>query len=285
MDRPAYILAALSAIGAASLALYLTPSEAKKAPTPTSEKPFARAAQGKALFEEKCRAVAGEKIYRKVENVEGVLLLKVRPKVGAKEWADPMWPGAAFARESQGDGYITTFLGYEYSSSPSGQPVMPQYRGYITTDRRSGGLPGYQFVEVVDDKDGKRYRYSGENKEHEIVDSILGGGDGKRHKVYGWVLEKALSTRPSSRYAVTFEDHVIAEERSLGIASSTIKVIDTSTNEVMGEMTRYAWSPSGPSAANPSPWLRALRCPDHAVGTGAATRKFVDQILIPAKGK
>ena len=35
--------------------------------------------KAKALFDERCKT-AGEKIYRTVENVEGVLLMKVRPE-------------------------------------------------------------------------------------------------------------------------------------------------------------------------------------------------------------
>src|SRR5436305_14419752 len=73
-----------------------------------------RVKSGKELYEEKCKTVAGEKIYKKIENVEGIVLLKVRPEAGDREWADRMWPGAAFARESRTDEYITTFLSYEH---------------------------------------------------------------------------------------------------------------------------------------------------------------------------
>lgn len=252
-----------------------------------------RAKAGKALWEEKCRTVAGEKIYRKVENVEGLVLLKVRPQAGDREWTDPMWPGAAFAREATADHYITIFLGYEYAAGePNGEPgvVNPKSRGYIVTDRRSGSLPGYRYVDVVDDKDGKRYRYTGSEK-------VVGGKDTnapgvqmalKKNpnydlNVYRWTLDKVLAPDPAPRYGITYEDHVIAEDRALGVASSTVKVLDLRTKEVLGEMVRYAWTP-GASTTNPSPWLSAYRCPDHAVGTEAATRKFVDQILVPKKG-
>lgn len=40
---------------------------------------------------------------------------------------------------------------------------------------------------------------------------------------------------------MTYEDHVVPEERALWLASSTVKVINRQTNEVLGEMTRYAW--------------------------------------------
>ena len=255
----------------------------------------ARMTDGKTLFNEKCATVAGEKIYRKVENVEGLLLMKVRPQAGDTEWANRDWPGAAFAREAYGSDFIATFLGYEYGSSTldgTPTPIRPDYRGYISTDRRSGGVPGYRWVEVIDEKDGNRYRYTGSNKIVGRKDTTAKGVQMAMEKdpnydlnIYRWSLDKALSTQPSPRYGVTYEDHVIPEERYLGVASSTVKVLDLKTNEVLGEMTRYAWSPGAPSRINPSPWLTAYRCPDHARGTSEATRKFVDQILIPAKEK
>lgn len=260
------------------------------AATPDQMTPAERAKAGKALFEEKCRTVAGEKIYRKVDNVEGLLLLKVRPQAGAREWADSMWPGAAFASEAFGDGYLNTFLGFEYSGSPLGEPVSTLRRGYINTDHRAGGLPGYRYVDVIDAKDGKRYRYAGSNK-------VVGRKDVSASNVkinlerdanydlniYGWVLDKTPTIGSAPRYGVTYEDHMIPADRALGVASSTVTVLDLKTNEILGEMTRYAWSP-GTSGGNPSPWLTAYKCPSHAAGSDALTRKFVDQILIPKKG-
>lgn len=258
-------------------------------------KTVAPAKSGKALFEEKCRTVAGEKIYRKVEDVEGVLLLKVRPRRGERALADPMWPGAAFGRELAGDGYITSFLGYEHSASPKGEPVTPAYRGYITTDyqpKNPSNLPGYRYVDVIDETDGKRYRYSGSVKvvgrkdtKAPAVARELQANPNLDLNVYRWTLDKTPASDPAPRYGVTFEDHVIPQERALWVASSTVKVLDLKTNEVLGEMTRYAWSPGLPSPANPSSWLTAWRCPDHAVGTGEATRKFADQILMPRREK
>jgi hypothetical protein len=254
-----------------------------------------RMTDGKVLFEEKCRTIAGEKIYRKVENVEGVLLMKVRPERSDRELADRNWPGAAFARESRGDEFITTFLGYEYGGEVLGgafEPVRRDYRGSISTNRRPGGLPGYRWVEVIEEKDGKRFRYAGSNKVVGRMDVNATNVkiDLQRNpnfdlNIYGWVLDKTLATGQSPRYGVTYEDHVIPEDRYLGIAGSTVKVLDLKTKEVLGEMIRYAWSPGAPSRDNPSPWLTAYRCPDHARGTNAATRKFVDQILIPTKEK
>jgi len=243
---------------------------------PASMTPLQRAEAGKVLWEEKCRTVAGERIYKTVPDVEGLVLLKLRPEAGSREWADTMWPGAAFARENMADGYINTFLGYEEAFAFGGipRPITKAYRGYINTSYKAGPkqYPGYRYVDVIDEKDGQRYRYTLAYKS-------------RPNSKIGWidtVLEKSPTSDPAPRYGVTYEDHVIPEERALGVASSTVKVIDLETGEVLGEMLRYAWSTPA-SRANPSPWLTAHRCPDHAVGTDAATRKFVDQVIIPRK--
>lgn len=239
--------------------------------------------QGKAAlayWENKCKTVAGEKIYRKVEGVEGVLLLKVRPIAADPEWYDRNFPGAAFAKEAYGNYYIETFLGYEHSPSPTGEPVSPTRRGFITTDFNSSdpsNKPGYRYVDVIDEKDGTRYRYSGRWEEPWLKDKKWLKGYIK------FYLDRVPAPDPAPRYAVTYEDHVIPEERAMGVASTTLKVIDTQTNEVMGELTRYAIAGGFEQHTVSPPWLNAYRCPNQSVGTEAATRKFVDQILIPAE--
>lgn len=247
---------------------------------PAAMTPLQRAEAGQALWKEKCRTVAGEKIYKTVADVEGLILLKVRPRAGAPEWADPNWPGAAFAKEARRDEYITTFLGYEYATRTKGVPneITKTMRGYIETDRRPGLMdrPGYRYVDVIDPADGQRYRYTGRWAEPWQHDKSYLKGYIK------FYLDRARAPDPAPRYGVTFEDHVITEDRALGVASSTVRVIDLETDKVLGEMLRYAWStPVG--SANPSPWLTAYRCPDHEVGVAEATRKFVDQVLIPRK--
>ena len=84
---------------------------------------------------------------------------------------------------------------------------------------------------------------------------------------------------PVARYAVTFEDAVIPEERAVGLASSRVTVVDTQTNEVLGEMDRYVFHPGvgqGPSGS----WQIADKCPGVLFGSGQATRQFVDHVLV-----
>ncbi|PLK47612.1 hypothetical protein [Uliginosibacterium sp. TH139] len=239
-----------------------------------------RAKAGEALFEDRCKSVAGIRIYKTVADVEGIVLLKVRPKAGEREWSDPMWPGAAFALEDSGENYINTFLGYEQAlgSGSSWTPITPTSRGYINTTFSPGApynLPGYRYVDVVEEGTGARWRYSLAQKPRPT--SKIGWVD--------TVLERQPAPVEGPRYGVMYDDHVIPEERALGLASSTVKVLDLKTNEVLGEMTMYSWTPSKPNPANPTPWLTARRCGSNSKLSDAKTRQFADQILLPRKDK
>lgn len=243
------------------------------------EEYLAKIKKAEALYKEKCRTVAGIRIYKTVPDVEGLLLMKIRPERTDRDLANPMWPGAAFGGEVYGDSYITSFLGYEYRAIDK-RGVVSSVRGYINTDQRPGGLPGYRWVEVVDPKDGQRYRYSARYDEPWQTD--------KRY-LKGYIrfnLDRAPSpSQTPPRYAVTFEDHVIPEERALWVASSTVKVLDLTTNEVLGEMTRYAMSYIH-APRHSMPWLNHSICPQmNVTGYLDSTRKVVDEILIPKKEK
>lgn len=255
------------------------------------EEYLARIKEAEALYKDKCEKVAGIKIYKTVPDVEGLLLMKIRPERTDRELADPNWPGAAFGGEAYGDSFITSFLGYEYRAVNK-DGVMAPSRGYIGTIKNPGGLPGYRWVEVPDPKDGQRYRYTGSNKVTGQKDPTaynvqleLKKNPNYDMNVYQWSLDKTPTSKTPPRYAVTFEDHVIPEERALWVASSTVKVLDLKTKEVLGEMTRYAMSYIH-VPRHSMPWLNHSICPTmNMTGDLYSTRQFVDQILIPKREK
>ena len=74
--------------------------------------------EAEAVFNEQCKT-AGEKIYRTVDNVEGIMLLKVVPESPVSADAktrDPMWDNAAL-QENEGIRFIGKFLGLYGGSS------------------------------------------------------------------------------------------------------------------------------------------------------------------------
>jgi hypothetical protein len=254
-------------------------------------------AKAETIYNNACKNIAGEKIYKTVPDVEGILLMKVRPNATDKEYSDPSWPGAAFALEADGDSYIMSFLGYEQSTSHKGNPVTPEHRGVINPESRPdspSNLPGYRWVDIVDPTDGKRYRYTLVKKITGKLDTTavnvrieLAKNPNMDLNIYRIVLDRQPAPDPAPRYAVTFEDHVIPEERALWVASSTVKAVDLKTKDVLGEMVRYAMSyVHVASSSNPGPWLTETWCPAHGGSvTTYTTRYFADQILIPAKEK
>jgi hypothetical protein len=261
----------------------LTACSGHLAETSNSRDPKARLARAEAIFQERCKT-AGEKIYRTVEDVEGVFLMKIRPS--GVNYGDQFALTDPYGDDSTGDTYIKTFLiGYHAKSSPPVRGAPP---------RR-----GYKYVEAIDPADGKRYRYTGSVREVEERLSGLSGGGTVR--ITKFALDKTPAQGSQPRYGVTYEDISTREEREYWVAGSSLKVIDLKTNEVMAERIGYMMDRGqGNTSGGRSPWFWAA---DHACptfqrnpfypipsGHGASaqsnqTEDFVEKILKPVQEK
>ncbi len=94
--------------------------------------------QAEAVFKQQCDK-ASEKIYRTVDNVEGIMLLKVLPEENSFKHSDahnPMWEDAAL-QSYAGDGFIRTFLGHH-----------------------TNGI-GYLYIDVLQENQTDVIRYTG----------------------------------------------------------------------------------------------------------------------------
>ena len=165
--------------------------------------------QAKAVFDEQCKK-AGEKIYRTVDNVDGVMLVKIRDKGDiALHLNDPMFEDAVVsARYDQGGTYIASFLNKSKIK-----------------DSRSV-IKAYKFVDVLKE-DGSISRYV-EYKGHGSIDEERDG-----------VIKNPDNP---ARYAVTYENNVDPELRKHWVAGTTIKIIDRQTNELLAEKTIFAFA-------------------------------------------
>ena len=201
----------------------------------------------KARFDQLCQN-AGEKIYRTADNVDGILLLKVRgddEKYQSNRYnprKDQMWEDAAVESEFDREAYIEEFL-LPYTSS----------------------FPRYIYADVLQ-KNGLVIRYS------------------RQRENQNWVMEQKPTPHPRARYAVTYENDISWENRKHWIAGTTIKIIDTKTNELMAEKTMYAFVPElgySKFEQNPNPWGRGMRCPMESEFK-QRTVTFVIKVLIPS---
>lgn len=253
------------------------PTVQQSAPSPEPPKEIVMA---KRRFAELCKS-AGVKIYRSVDDVDAVLLAKVRPVLSAKELADPMLPGAGLAGERQGDEYIATFLGVE--SRPSGNP--PEWRGTVSL-APGIQLPRYHNVEAIDPADGQRYAYTASMREVEYFDTSRS----QKMKTLKPALERTRASGPAPSYVVDFEDLVDPEDRKMWIAGSKIRVLDRTSGEILGEFTTYVMDigMGATGRGTRDPWSHAAsreyRCPVVKGSVDTVTRYFVDQVLKPKRG-
>lgn len=110
------------------------------------EDPKSRLAKAEAMFAERCKK-AGVFIHRTAENVEGIFLMKVRTTYNH---GDQYRMDDPYGHDVSGKGYISDFLKGRNSKGD-------------VSDQGNVSI-GYRFVEAIDEKDGKRYRYTGSRK-------------------------------------------------------------------------------------------------------------------------
>ncbi|MDR3220822.1 MAG: hypothetical protein LBU46_02265 [Candidatus Accumulibacter sp.] len=234
--------------------------------------------KAEAMFQERCKK-AGVFIHRTADNVESVFLLKLRPN--SVNFRDQYKMDDPYGSDFGGDAYIKSFL---WARNEKGQLV----------GGNNGVTNGYRYVDAIDPKDGKRYRYTGSIKEVILTKHITMGGDGKtKFKSMEFVFDKVPAPDPAPRYGVTYEDISTREERDHWIAGSSLKVIDLKTNEVMAERIGYMMDRGwGSTSGGRSPWLFAAdhACPMFSPHHGSAfqarqTRNFVEEVLytVPKK--
>lgn len=224
-----------------------TPTK-REIPTAVQE----RREQGMAMWKSRCEK-SGVFVHRTVNDVEGIYLINVRLRSNFGESEEEQYAlDDPYGHDSTGDIYIHNFLrGFHHH--PKGKPSPYQDAPRI----------GYDFVEAIDPKDGKLYRFTSRIEEPWLTDKRYLKG------VTQLVLERTPIERRSARYGVKFEDISTRQERDYWIAGSSLKVIDLETGEVLGERIGYMidWA-QGSRAGNRSPWLFAAdnACPNFLHG-------------------
>jgi hypothetical protein len=211
----------------------------------------ARLARAEAIFNERCKT-AGERIYRTVEGVEGLMLLK---QDAVDPYDDEFDLGGV-------DSYIKIFL--------QGRDE----RGYLV-EKVPATKSGYAYVDLLDPWDGKRYRYTADMN---TPPELIGKTDEKR-----LVIKREPASGNAPRYGVAYDDITTPEERALWIAGNSLKVVDTLTNEVIAERVGYMIDKAlGNDGGARQPWTFARKtpgwsCPHHAT---EQARTFVEKVLI-----
>lgn len=234
-----------------------------------------RRQEAMAIWKARCER-AGVFVHKTVQNVEGIYLVNLRTRINFGESvADQFRLDDPYGHDSTNDEYIHNFLRGFYHH-PQRKPAP--HEGALRL--------GYDFVEAVDPKDGKLYRFTSRVEEPGLTDKRYLKGYTHR------VLDRKPIEKRSARYGVKFEDISTRQEREYWIAASSLKVIDLDTDEVLGERIGYMvdWA-QGSRAGNRAPWLFAAEnaCPDFLHGEprrapaassqGGQTLDFVELVL------
>ncbi len=200
------------------------------------------------LFTRYCHT-AGEKVFRRVDDVQGLRLRSTRPKARPPVPSRTDWAEAGSQHELRDLDHIRTFL---YAEQRDGAA-----RGYLS--ERPSRWPGYRFVDVMD-PDGVVYRYR----------LAKDGSNG---------VSREPATAPAARYMVSYANMADPVDDRLWIAGTKAWITDIAHNEVIAERTWYSIEqraqPGDPAATTP-PVARA--CPDPRWLT-EPVRFFVDQVL------
>jgi hypothetical protein len=223
----------------------------------------------KPIFEKLCKEQSQPIIKRTVEDVEGVLLLRVRGgsyKTRHRDTADQMWAGAGNAQLPYGDLYMTKFLQDRKLDDEYGNKIRNSVGA--ANHRR-----GFRFIDVRDPTTSVLSRIT--------ATSVPSRGNAKSTEIE---LVRIPLKEKTARYAVDLIEDLDPDLRKHWIAGTTIRVIDTKTNEVLGEQSWWNWDPSfGNTSGGRSPWLTGKVCGEGA-GRSETGHLFVDSILKAKQG-
>ena len=209
-----------------------------------------------AHFEKRCKENAGEKIYKTAENVEGIFIIKPRPKATYDQLRDQFWMGDPY-------GYVPHEL------------MIQSYLWYLNENGGSSSIEtprkGFAFVESpVDGQSGVLTRYSLDGQTKKLVAKQV--------------------ANPTSPYGVIWEDVSRPEDRKYWIAGSKLQIIDLRTREVLAERIGYLLESGFGSTGQGGgrlPWEAARvtgqACPPISrVVDPSIDRIFVERVLKPS---
>jgi hypothetical protein len=210
-----------------------------------------------AYLREICAKEAGDKIYRTVDNVQGVFQMKQRNPDEDTKWGNQLgleepW---AFAFGDK----------YHHSAASLGT----QGRGYWFVEQHSkiGAQTGKEFR--------RKILMATENKaKSEISNGAI--------SIEGFLLtQKEINVGVlKSQYGYTTEDLTTPELRRRWISGGKLRIVNLQTNEVLGERLDY-YKATGPEV--PMAWSPRTSCPRNSrfSVSGASLVFFINFVLKP----
>jgi hypothetical protein len=208
-------------------------------------------------FDHLCKTEAGEFIYKTVENIYGLLQLRLR--------------------ENPTDYELQHLYAME---DPYGHSVG--VRDHPQEHFVQPAIGKYQFLEIALPKGSKTKERTQYRRFYRDEKSYLGSDyqtavSGKFVRVPYIVAEENVSS-PQSRYGYTWRGITRPHDRELGIAGGEVIILDLQTNEVLAVRRSFVRSGYMRSVTGVW-WLTAQKCSKESLKTDA---QFTNQVLKPA---
>jgi len=173
------------------------------------------------IFRERCNA-AEEKIYQTVDNVEGILFLKMRSDSSNRQKAtkDRHWPDAALPDDLvEGNSYMGSLVSDKNSTFESSRRAFFLNAKPATSNIEIPRL--YDYVDVYKKTSIMRFSYA----------------DAPFYSV-----RRDNDPVNPARYAVSYRNIVNPTDREHWISGLTVSIIDTKENAVIAEKTWYTFN-------------------------------------------
>jgi len=197
----------------------------------------------KQYFDHLCRTEAGEFIFRTVENVEGMMMLRPRPFATDEMLMD------RYALEDP--------FGYENWEATEPEKIFVNPKGYKYLEKPFDGEGG---------KKVKRFfGYSARWEGNTMVKTPM---------------QVEITDAPRSRYAYTWRGIRREKDRELGIAGGELIVLDSESSQVLAVRRGYIRTGNVKTSRTGIWWLTGEVCPKSRE-TMFATERFLRKVLKP----
>jgi hypothetical protein len=211
-------------------------------------------------FDHLCKTEAGEFIYKTVENVEGIYMM--RPRLRATDYEfqhlyaleDPYGHTTDESLLVQ-DSYVQPVTGkYQFLEAP------------LSEIKKDGGAKYRRFYRDENAHPGKKYQ------------TAVGG----RGVFVPYVVAEAETTELVSQFGYTWRGISRPHDREMGIAGGETIILDLKTNEVLAMRRGYMRTGFVRNNLTGVWWLTGPSCPNR--GT-KPIRMFIEEVLKPSAAK
>jgi len=225
--------------------------------------------QARQRFEELCRGAGDERrnVAVSADVADGIAWLTPPLRLAGARLSDRYRQDDAYDRGCTFEECISRLLRSTFGESSNPDEAARHARGFA-------------FVEALDPGDLELYRYRAgigvaRWRDAREIEQLRAKGEEPSPAVYDFILQRDAIEGYSARFGIRWDDTSSVDDRRLGIAGSTLTVVDLNSGAQIGRRTGYTLSSRAAQGGT------MARCPALAqiASTGSADRDFILALL------